>query len=88
MVTSGFTLNAIGKPFTALLLNLFRLLVLMCPLALLGKAMFGLFGIFGGMALSQALAGIIAYLSISPGSSSLRSNRELHLKPRSLQACS
>ena len=59
-VHSGFTLNAVGRPFTALLLNLFRLLVLMCPLALLGKALFGLLGIFGGMAAAQALTGIIA----------------------------
>ena len=63
-VHSGFTLNAIGYPVTAFFFNLLRMLLLMCPLAFAGNYLFGLIGIFFGVALAQVITGLIGRLTM------------------------
>jgi Na+-driven multidrug efflux pump len=52
--------NAIGKPGRAAALNFARMFVLYAPLSLLGSRLFGLAGVFAGMALANVLAGVAA----------------------------
>lgn len=59
-VHSGFALNAIGRPMISLGFNAFRMLFLMCPLAWIGSRVWGLWGLFLGMAISQTVAGLAA----------------------------
>lgn len=60
-VHSEFALNAAGFPFQAMGLNLARNLVLTCSLAWFGEALAGLWGLFGGLALSDLIAGAVAF---------------------------
>ena len=60
-VHSEFALNAIGKPMYSMRLNLLRNLILIVPLSFFGGRIFGLWGIFGGVALAQGLSGLVAW---------------------------
>ena len=53
-------LNALNRPLRAALLILVRLVVLAVPLAWLGSHWFGLVGVFGGMAVANAIIGVLA----------------------------
>ena len=53
--------NAIRQPFPALLLSLARLFAVYVPIALLGDYLFGFVGIFGAIALSNVVMGIVAW---------------------------
>ncbi|MDA3938856.1 MAG: MATE family efflux transporter [Spirochaetia bacterium] len=64
LLLASSVLNAMGKPFHAILLSLFRLLGLYIPLALLGSNIFGLSGIFAGGAIANFLTGILAAVVI------------------------
>ena len=55
------TFNALNRPLRSAAIVIIRLFVLALPLALLGRALFGLEGIFGGLALGNVLAGLVAY---------------------------
>jgi len=59
-IHTGFAFNAIGKPFHASLLTIIRLLCLVLPLAWLGLRLFGILGIYSGMATAHILSGIVA----------------------------
>ena len=61
-VHAGYTLNAMGKPFSASLFNVIRLVGLMIPLPLIGSACLGLNGVFWGLSLANIVAGIIAFI--------------------------
>lgn len=61
-VHSEFALNALGKPMYSMRLNFLRNLLLIIPLSYLGGYYFGLWGIFGGMALAQGIAGLAAWV--------------------------
>ena len=58
--------NAINRPFSSALLNVFRTFVLCVPLALLGGRLFGLPGIFAGMVVANVIAGTTALVWIKP----------------------
>lgn len=60
-VHSEFALNAIGRPSYSLRLNLLRNVLLIIPLSFFGGRVFGLWGIFGGMAIAQGISGLAAY---------------------------
>lgn len=57
IVHTSFAFNAIEKPLHASMLMVLRMLVFVLPLAWLGRYFFGLYGIFGGMALGHTLCG-------------------------------
>lgn len=65
MVASS-TFNAIGQPLKAVVMSILRNLVMAAPFAWVGSELFGLMGIFGGLALANMLIGLIAYVWIRP----------------------
>lgn len=62
LVNSVF--NAVDKPLRSTTVIVLRLFVFILPLAFLGSAVFGLYGIFAGAALGNLLAGGAAYLLV------------------------
>ncbi len=56
--------NALGKPLQASLVIILNLFVFVLPLAYLGSKVYGLKGTFIGIAVGNAVVGIIAYLMI------------------------
>lgn len=54
-------LNGLGKPGPSLWLTVFRMIVLMIPLGFVGGRLFGPWGIFAGVALANAVSGIVAF---------------------------
>ena len=62
LVNSMF--NALGKPLQASLVIILHLFVFVLPLAYLGSKVYGLKGIFIGIAVGNAVVGIIAYLMV------------------------
>ena len=65
-VHTGFSLNAMGHPIKASLYNALRIAGLAVPLVILGNYLFGLKGVFGGMALANVLSGLIAIIWVAP----------------------
>ena len=60
LVSAG--MNAINEPIRSTILNAVRLLVLTLPLAAGGSYVFGLRGLFAGIALANILAGTVALI--------------------------
>ena len=56
--------NALGKPLQASLIIILHLFVFVLPLAYLGSKVYGLKGIFVGIAVGNVVVGIIAYLMV------------------------
>ena len=56
--------NALGKPWQASLVIILHLFVFVLPLAYLGSKVYGLKGSFIGIAVGNAIIGVIAYLMI------------------------
>ena len=54
--------NALGQPGPPLLMSVLQMIVLTIPLALLGNALFGFPGIFGGGLLAVIFSGAIMYV--------------------------
>ena len=61
-VHTGFAFNAIKKPFHASLLTIIRLAGLVIPLAWLGSRLFGVTGVYAGIALAHICTGLISLL--------------------------
>jgi putative MATE family efflux protein len=59
-VLAGAFFSALKHPLQAASIDVTRMVVLTLPLALLGAHWFGVGGVFGGVALANALAGILA----------------------------
>jgi Na+-driven multidrug efflux pump len=53
--------NGLGKPMPGVAVSVMRIAVLYIPLALAGKALFGVVGIFAAYALANLLSGVIGY---------------------------
>ena len=53
--------NGLGRPMPSMTLSFLRVLGIFLPLALLGKTLFGLQGLFAAVALSNLLLGLLAY---------------------------
>ncbi len=60
MVHTGFAFNAIQKPLHAALLTIIRLAVLAVPLAWCGSRLWGVYGIYAGIATATWLSGLLA----------------------------
>ena len=54
--------NGLGKPMPGVAVSVMRIVVLYIPLALIGKALFGIVGIFCAYALANLLSGGIAFM--------------------------
>ncbi|NKB36860.1 MAG: MATE family efflux transporter [Gammaproteobacteria bacterium] len=55
------SLNVLGRPRTALLATIIRLLLLYLPLAYLGSLFWGITGLFVGAAIGNFIAGLVAF---------------------------
>ena len=74
LVNSMF--NALGKPLHASLVIILHLFVFVLPLAYLGAKVYGLKGIFIGIAVGNAVVGVIAYLMIQKFLMRVEADRE------------
>ena len=74
LVNSMF--NALGKPLQAVLVIILHLFVLVIPLAYLGSKVYGLKGIFIGIAVGNVVAGVIAYLMVQKFLVRIEADRE------------
>ena len=68
--------NALGKPLQASLVIILHLFVLVLPLAYLGSKVYGLKGTFIGIAVGNAVIGIVAYLMIQKFLVRIEADRE------------
>jgi putative MATE family efflux protein len=53
--------NGLGNPMPGVVISVTRILVLYVPLAILGKELFGMVGIFGAYAVANILSGALGY---------------------------
>ena len=53
--------NGLGKPMPGVAISVMRIIVIYIPLALIGKALFGIVGIFVAYAFANLLSGVIAF---------------------------
>ena len=68
--------NALGKPLQASLIIILHLFVFVLPLAYLGSKVYGLKGIFIGIAVGNAVVGVIAYLMVQKFLVHIEADRE------------
>ena len=68
--------NALGKPLQASLVIILHLFVFVLPLAYLGSKVYELKGIFIGIAVGNALVGVIAYLMVQKFLVHIEADRE------------
>ncbi len=54
--------NGLGNPMPGVVISATRILVLYVPLAFLGKALFGMAGIFAAYAIANILSGLLGFL--------------------------
>ena len=54
--------NGLGKPMPGVAISTLRVLAIYVPLALLGKALFGVIGIFAAYSLANLVSGVVGYL--------------------------
>ncbi|MGA1872673.1 MAG: MATE family efflux transporter [Thermoplasmatota archaeon] len=59
-VSSAF--NGMGRPFPSAVLNVVRLIILQVPFMLAGASLFGLEGIYLGIAIGNAVVGLLSYI--------------------------
>lgn len=53
--------NGLGKPMPAVYISVTRMMILYLPLAIIGKQLFGIAGIFGAYAIANLLSGVLSY---------------------------
>jgi putative MATE family efflux protein len=54
--------NGLGKPMPAVYISATRMMILYLPLAVIGRQLFGIAGIFGAYAIANILSGLLSYL--------------------------
>jgi Na+-driven multidrug efflux pump len=54
--------NGLGKPMPAVYISATRMMLLYLPLAIVGRALFGIAGIFAAYAAANILSGLLSYL--------------------------
>ena len=64
MLISSSSFNAINKPYPAIMIAFLRMFIIYIPLAFIGSRLFGIKGIFLSAALSNFIAGTVAYFWI------------------------
>jgi len=53
--------NGLGNPMPGVVISVTRIIVIYIPLAVVGKALFGIAGIFGAYAVANVLSGVLGY---------------------------
>ncbi|MCB1692881.1 MAG: MATE family efflux transporter [Pseudomonadales bacterium] len=61
LMMSSAIFNSLGKPISATIMSIVRMLVIYVPLAFLGKALFGLTGIFAAACVSNLVMGMVGF---------------------------
>ncbi len=64
VILANSTMNALHQPMIALRLSIVRLFVLYVPVCALGGWLFGLYGIFGGAVVANALMAMISFWTV------------------------
>lgn len=64
VILANSTMNALHQPMIALWLSIVRLFVLYVPVCALGGWLFGLYGIFGGAVVANALMAMISFWTV------------------------
>jgi Na+-driven multidrug efflux pump len=54
--------NGLGKPMPGVAISMMRIVVLYIPMAFIGKALFGMVGIFAAYTLANLLSGFIGFV--------------------------
>jgi len=54
--------NGLGKPMPAVYISATRMMILYLPLAIVGRQLYGIAGIFGAYAIANILSGLLSYL--------------------------
>ncbi len=54
--------NGLGKPMPAVYISVTRMMLLYLPLAVVGRQLYGIAGIFGAYAIANLLSGLLSYL--------------------------
>jgi putative MATE family efflux protein len=54
--------NGLGKPMPAVYISVTRMMLLYLPMAIVGRALFGIAGIFAAYAVANVLSGLLSYL--------------------------
>ena len=62
LMMSSAIFNSLGRPVSATIMSIVRMLVIYVPLAWPGKSLFGLPGIFGAACVSNLSMGLIGFL--------------------------
>jgi len=70
--------NGLGKPMPAVYISATRMLLLYLPLAIVGRALFGIAGIFAAYAAANILSGLLSYLLTRRIAHSLLSVSDVH----------
>lgn len=81
VMMASLTFNSLHLPYHATALTVFRLLVLLIPLAILGSYFFGLNGIFFAVMIANVLAGVAALFALRRESSILMKELKSSIKP-------
>ena len=61
VMSANASFNGLGRPFPAMTISVLRVIIIYLPLALIGKAIWGLQGLFIGSMAANILTGILAY---------------------------
>lgn len=64
IILGNSTMNALHQPMVALRLSILRLFVFYVPVCAIGSWLFGLYGIFGGAVLANAVMAAISWLTV------------------------
>jgi putative MATE family efflux protein len=70
--------NGLGKPMPAVYISTTRMMLLYLPLAIVGRALFGIAGIFAAYAAANILSGLLSYLVARQTADSLLSVSDVH----------
>jgi putative MATE family efflux protein len=73
--------NGLGKPMPAVYISVTRMMLLYLPLAIVGRALFGIAGIFAAYAVANILSGLLSYLWARRTAHNILSVPDVHPEP-------
>lgn len=73
--------NGLGRPMPSISISFLRVIGVFLPLALLGKSMFGLTGLFVAVAVSNVLVGLVAYFWLRRDLKSMSLAEQIQVSP-------
>lgn len=81
VMSANAAFNGLGKPLPSIAISFMRVFGLFLPLAYLGKAWFGLSGLFAAVALSNLVVGLLAYIWLRRTLRLLEQSNEIQAAP-------